>query len=263
MWPLPPAWHLSAAAIHVQVGRAAQPEPVAQWQRGGAALQGTGPPPTGSLQDCHGSGAVLSCPLLFPGTPAELVSQATTYPNKCGQIGSESACLQGTCHLQGPETGPGLRLRGRKGRSPKSQHHSYSVACEPSLSAHLAGCRTHPFCRPTDPLAMGCRLSPTRLRVTGHLKQEGRCGQCLALPSGGWTENGQEWKCPARSVGKEDQVSASSGSTRSPAKSSLSQEVPLTSTCRVHIPIYSTARQFSSAGQQPATLPKYVALGAH
>lgn len=59
-------------------------------------------------------------------------------------------------------------------------------------------------------------------------------------------------RCPARSVGKEDQVSARSGSTRSPAKSSLSQEVPLTSTCRVHIPIYSTARQFSSAGQQPA-----------
>lgn len=65
-------------------------------------------------------------------------------------------------------------------------------------------------------------------------------------------------RCPARSVGKEDQVSASSGSTRSPAKSSLSQEVPLTSTCRVHIPVYSTPRQFSSAGQQPATLPKYV-----
>ena len=70
-------------------------------------------------------------------------------------------------------------------------------------------------------------------------------------------------RCPARSVGKEDQVSASSGSTRSPAKSSLSQEVPLTSTCCVHIPIYSMARQFSSAGQKPAMLPKYVPLGAH
>ena len=61
---------------------------------------------------------------------------------------------------------------------------------------------------------------------------------------------------PAGPVGKQDQVPASSGSTRAPGKSSLSREVPLTSTCCLHTPILSTARQFSRAGQQPPCSPR-------
>ena len=147
---------------------------------------------------------VSSCLSPFPGAPVEPV-RLDLVPGKhrpkqvWGDRPNERPLLARGTPSAGPGTGPTLRERGRKGRQSHElalrsfcSHSGTPSACEPSPSACLASCHTHPPGGLQTHWSRAAEPSPPRQGVgSGHPEQDSRCALCLALPSGEWLENEQ------------------------------------------------------------------------